>query len=84
VTHEGPRSGLAISTVQSDNETGGESRDREASLQGRVSAKAKGLLRRFDEDLAVRYAERTVPEYVAHLRAFLAWLQRLPARCDVQ
>ena len=31
------------------------------------------LLRHFEDDLALRYAERTVPEYLAHVRAFLAW-----------
>ena len=33
------------------------------------------LLRHFEDDLALRYAERTVPEYVAHVRAFLAWAE---------
>jgi integrase/recombinase XerD len=58
--------------------------------QARVSAKAEALLRRYAEDLALRYAERTVPEYVAHVRAFLAWVDAcslaLPAltRADLQ
>jgi len=55
-----------------------------------VSAKAEALLRRYEEDLALRYAERTVPEYIAHVRAFLAWVEArglaLPAltRADLQ
>lgn len=40
-----------------------------------MSAKAKKLLRLFEDDLALRYGERTVPEYVAHVRAFLAWAE---------
>ena len=44
---------------------------RHGSQQGSVSARA---LRLFEDDLALRYAERTVPEYVAHVRAFLAWM----------
>lgn len=43
--------------------------------QGRVSAKVETLLRRYGEDLALHCAERTVPEYVAHVRAFLTWLE---------
>ena len=39
-----------------------------------MSVKAEALLRRYAEDLALRHAERTVPEYVAHVRAFLAWI----------
>lgn len=63
---------------------------RHRGLQGRVSAKTEALLRRYVEDLALRYAERTVPEYVAHVRAFLVWLETrgltLPAltRADLQ
>ena len=36
------------------------------------------LLRYFEDDLALRYAERTVPEYLAHVRAFLAWMDERP------
>ena len=46
-----------------------------ASQQGSLSAKNERLLRRFEDDLALRYAERTVPEYVAHVRGFLAWTE---------
>jgi integrase/recombinase XerD len=46
----------------------------EASQQGSVSARPAKLLRLFEDDLALRYAPRTVPEYLAHVRAFLAWM----------
>jgi hypothetical protein len=48
---------------------------RQRNQQASLSAKNEGLLRRFEDDLALRYAERTVPEYVAHVRAFLAWAE---------
>ncbi len=47
-------------------------------------------MRQYADDLALRYAERTVPEYVAHVHAFLGWLDArglaLPAvtRADLQ
>lgn len=81
---------LAISNAHADNDIGPKSRDREGSLEGRGSTKAEALRRRYEEDLALRYAERTVPEYVAHVRAFLAWVEArglaLPAltRADLQ
>lgn len=81
---------FAISNPPPVNALAAKSRDREGSLEGRVSAKAEALLRRYAEDLALRYAERTVPEYVAHVRAFLIWLVTrslaLPAltRADLQ
>ena len=80
----------AISNARQVNVLPAKSRDREASLAGRVSAKAEALLRRYAEDLALRCAERTVPEYVAHVLAFLAWVEArrltLPAltRADLQ
>ena len=47
--------------------------------RGRVSAppslKLEGLLRAYEEDLHVRYAERTVPAYLADVRHFLGWLE---------
>ena len=67
--------GLAISKTRSDNHLPVKSREREQTLEGRVSAKAAALLRRYAEDLALRCAERTVPEYVAHVRAFLTWIE---------
>ena len=41
-----------------------------------MSGKTRHLLRLYEDDLSLRYAERTVPEYLAHLRAFFAWLDR--------
>ncbi|MDH3227803.1 MAG: tyrosine-type recombinase/integrase [Thermoleophilia bacterium] len=51
---------------------------RHGNQRGRVSApalpaKTKRLLGLYEDELALRYAERTVPEYMAHVRAFLAW-----------
>ena len=40
-----------------------------------MSAKAARLVRLYEEDLALRYGERTVVEYLSHVRAFLAWLE---------
>jgi integrase/recombinase XerD len=63
---------------------------RQAISEGSLSAKPTTLLRQYADDLALRYAERTVPEYVAHVRAFLGWLEArslpLPAvtRADLQ
>jgi len=33
------------------------------------------LLRLYEEDLTLRCSERTVPEYVSHLRSFVCWAQ---------
>jgi integrase/recombinase XerD len=50
------------------------SRKREQNQRGRVSARASRLLEPYEDDLALRYGERTVPEYIAHVRSFFAWL----------
>jgi integrase/recombinase XerD len=42
---------------------------------GTVSAKTARLVSLYEEDLALRYGERTVVEYLSHVRAFLAWLE---------
>lgn len=84
------KSGLAISNARPVNVLAAKSRDREAHLRASLSAKPATLLRQYEDDLALRYAERTVPEYLAHVRAFLAWLEThrltLPAvtRPDLQ
>jgi integrase/recombinase XerD len=39
-----------------------------------MSAKTKRLFRFYEDELHVRYGERTVPEYLSHVRAFLSWL----------
>jgi integrase/recombinase XerD len=41
-----------------------------------VSARPSRLLQSYEDDLALRYGERTVPEYLAHVRAFFVWLDR--------
>jgi integrase/recombinase XerD len=43
--------------------------------QGSLSTRDERLLRLFEDDSALRYGERTVTEYVAHVRAFLAWAE---------
>ncbi len=48
-------------------------RGRGTSRPPGLSSWHERLLRLFEDDSAVRYAERTVPEYVAHVRAFLGW-----------
>jgi integrase/recombinase XerD len=52
------------------------SRTRERSQGGSVSGRASRLLASYEDDLALRYGVRTVPEYLAHVRAFLAWLDQ--------
>lgn len=47
---------------------------RHGNQQGSLSAKSERLLRLFEDELEVRFAERTVPQYVQQLRAFLGWL----------
>jgi integrase/recombinase XerD len=39
-----------------------------------MSAKTKRLLRFYEDELHVRYGERTVPEYQSHAKTFLNWL----------
>jgi len=47
---------------------------RHENQQGSVSARTKRLVRLYGDDLEVRFAERTAREYLALVRAFLAWL----------
>lgn len=47
----------------------------DGNQQGSLSARDERLLRLFEDDSALRYGERTVTEYVAHVRAFLAWAE---------
>ena len=54
-------------------------RTRGGNQQGSLSARDERLLRLFEDDSALRYGERTVTEYVAHVRAFLARTLRSPA-----
>jgi len=48
---------------------------RHGNQQASLSPKDERLVQLFADDAAVRYGERTVPEYVAHVRAFLAWAE---------
>jgi integrase/recombinase XerD len=48
---------------------------RHGNQQGSLSAKDERLVRLFEDDAALRYGERTVIEYLAHVRAFLAWAE---------
>ncbi len=48
---------------------------RHGNQRGSLSARDERLVRLFEDDAALRYGERTVPEYVAHVRAFLAWAE---------
>ncbi len=41
----------------------------------RASVSARRVLAVYEDSLAVRYAPRTVPHYMAQLRPFLAWLE---------
>ena len=48
---------------------------RHGNQQGSLSPRDERLVRLFEDDSALRYGERTVAEYVAHVRAFLAWAE---------
>jgi integrase/recombinase XerD len=48
---------------------------RHGNQQASVSTSPLRLLRLYQDHLAVRYSERTAPEYLAHVRAFLAWVE---------
>lgn len=47
---------------------------RHGNQQGTVSAKTSRLLQLYEDELAVRYTERTPPSYLPHVHAFLGWL----------
>ena len=47
---------------------------RHGNQQGAVSAKTSRLLQLYEDELAVRYTERTLPSYLPHVHAFLGWL----------
>ncbi len=49
---------------------------RHGNQRGRVSARASRLLELYEDDLALHYGERTVIEYLAHVRAFFGWLDQ--------
>lgn len=41
---------------------------------GSPEARLRRILRLYEQDLEVRYAERTGPQYMAHVEIFLAWM----------
>jgi integrase/recombinase XerD len=47
---------------------------RHVNQGGRVSAKTSRLLALYEDDLSLRFAERTGEGYLGHVLAFLAWL----------
>lgn len=48
-------------------------RNIQASVSARTAKMAR-LLTLYEDDLDLRYGERTVPDYMAHVRAFTTWL----------
>jgi integrase/recombinase XerD len=66
---------FAVSKSLTRNDLAPKSRTRERNQQGSLSPKDERVVQLFADDAAVRYGERTVPEYVAHVRAFLAWAE---------
>ncbi len=47
---------------------------RHGNQQATMSAKTKRLLRFYEDELHVRYGERTITEYRSHVKAFSSWL----------
>jgi len=47
---------------------------RHGNQQGSLSARDKRIFQLYEEDLGLRFGERTVAGYCGHVRAFLAWL----------
>ena len=48
---------------------------RHGNQQGSVSAKVARLLTLYEDDLRMRMSDRTTPDYLAHVRFLLAWLE---------
>jgi integrase/recombinase XerD len=65
---------VAVSSPRRVREIASKSPPRHQNQQGSVSAGSLRLLRLYQDHLAVRYSERSAPEYLAHVRAFLAWV----------
>ena len=57
------------------NDIGPNPPPRHENQQGSVSDEPRRLLRRYRDHLGVHYAERTAPEYLAHVQAFLGWVE---------
>ena len=66
---------FAVSKSLTRNDVTPKPRTRDGNQQANLSPKDERLVQLFADDAAVRYGERTVPEYVAHVRAFLAWAE---------
>ena len=47
---------------------------RHQNQQATMSAKTKKLLKQYEQDARLRFADRTVEQYLAYIRAFLEWL----------
>jgi integrase/recombinase XerD len=73
---ENPRRALAGFPSSRINDITPNPRTCDQNQRGRVSARASRLLQLYEDDLALHYGERTVVEYLAHVRAFLAWLDQ--------
>jgi integrase/recombinase XerD len=48
---------------------------RHGTQQGSVSARATRLLRLYEDELRIRFAERTIPDYLSRARVLLNWLE---------
>jgi integrase/recombinase XerD len=48
--------------------------NQQASVSGALSPKVAHLLQLYEDDIHVRYGERTVAQYQMHIAAFMAWL----------
>ncbi len=68
--------GLAGSISRHSKDIPPTSQPRRQNQRGRVSARASRLLELYEDDLALHYGERTVIEYLAHVRAFFGWLDQ--------
>ncbi len=69
-----PRGPLAGFSSRRINDIAPNPRTCEENQQGTVSAKTSRLLQLYEDELAVRYTERTPPSYLPHVHAFLGWL----------
>lgn len=76
-----PRSPLAGFSSHRVKEITPNPRRCEQNQRGSVSAKTRRLLKLYQDDIRVRYYERTVEGYLAHVQAFLVWL--LPRGVDL-
>ena len=71
---ERTRTTFAKSKSMKDKRLTSSSRVREQNQQATMSTKMKRLLKQYEQDAGLRFAERTVEQYLAYTRAFLVWL----------